>query len=302
MGNCVGPEGVAPDEMGDYKIESAADKKIQLALEAAQRDDREWVKLLLLGTGDSGKSTLFKQIVYLYDERNAFNEEARRPFASVIFGNVVGAIQELIRQSDLLPKELGCQISPHLQGSKNFLLHNVPEDGRVTPEVAHHVALLWADDGCRRTYNCRARFQLSDSCRYFFQKVDELARPDYIPSYQDVLQCRSRTVGIVETEFRLTGVPFRMVDVGGQRNERRKWIHCFDGVTAVIFVAAVNVSALSGCVASRADLSSRAWSLTVASDRNTTKCCTNTQRRTESKKPSICLRRFATPSGSTTRP
>ena len=35
-------------------------------------------------------------------------------------------------------------------------------------------------------------------------------------------------------------VPFRIFDVGGQRNERRKWIHCFDGVTAVIFVAAIS--------------------------------------------------------------
>lgn len=35
-------------------------------------------------------------------------------------------------------------------------------------------------------------------------------------------------------------VEFRMVDVGGQRNERRKWIHAFEGVTAVIFVAAIS--------------------------------------------------------------
>ena len=29
-------------------------------------------------------------------------------------------------------------------------------------------------------------------------------------------------------------------DVGGQRNERKKWIHCFENVTAVIFVAALS--------------------------------------------------------------
>jgi hypothetical protein len=32
----------------------------------------------------------------------------------------------------------------------------------------------------------------------------------------------------------------RFLDVGGQRNERRKWIHCFEGVTAVMFVAAIS--------------------------------------------------------------
>ena len=32
----------------------------------------------------------------------------------------------------------------------------------------------------------------------------------------------------------------RMIDVGGQRNERRKWLHCFEGVTAVIFVVALS--------------------------------------------------------------
>jgi hypothetical protein len=26
-----------------------------------------------------------------------------------------------------------------------------------------------------------------------------------------------------------------MFDVGGQRTERKKWIHCFEGVTAIIF-------------------------------------------------------------------
>ena len=33
---------------------------------------------------------------------------------------------------------------------------------------------------------------------------------------------------------------YRLVDVGGQRSERRKWIQCFDDVKAVLFVAALS--------------------------------------------------------------
>lgn len=31
-----------------------------------------------------------------------------------------------------------------------------------------------------------------------------------------------------------------MVDVGGQKTERRKWIHCFDNVTAILFITALS--------------------------------------------------------------
>ena len=33
---------------------------------------------------------------------------------------------------------------------------------------------------------------------------------------------------------------YRMFDVGGQRSERKKWIHCFEGVTAIIFCVALS--------------------------------------------------------------
>jgi len=49
-----------------------------------------------------------------------------------------------------------------------------------------------------------------------------------------------RTSGIVEEKYVIDGVQFTMFDVGGQRNERKKWIHAFDNVTAVIFVAAIS--------------------------------------------------------------
>lgn len=32
----------------------------------------------------------------------------------------------------------------------------------------------------------------------------------------------------------------RLVDVGGQRSERKKWIHCFEEVTAILFFVALS--------------------------------------------------------------
>lgn len=33
---------------------------------------------------------------------------------------------------------------------------------------------------------------------------------------------------------------YRLFDVGGQRSERKKWIHCFEDVTAIIFCVAMS--------------------------------------------------------------
>jgi hypothetical protein len=57
--------------------------------------------------------------------------------------------------------------------------------------------------------------------------VERIGQKDYIPDVQDILHSRSKTTGITEIEFEYKKTKFRMVDVGGQRSERKKWIHCF---------------------------------------------------------------------------
>jgi len=67
-----------------------------------------------------------------------------------------------------------------------------------------------------------------------------VVQPDYLPSLNDVLRSRIPTTGIVESIFEIEGTKFKVMDVGGQRSERKKWIHCFDAVTSLLFVAAVS--------------------------------------------------------------
>jgi hypothetical protein len=65
-----------------------------------------------------------------------------------------------------------------------------------------------------------------------------------LPTNEDVLKMRVRTTGVIEAPFQIKyqkmNLAFKMIDVGGQRSERRKWIHCFDSVTAVLFVVAIS--------------------------------------------------------------
>jgi hypothetical protein len=77
------------------------------------------------------------------------------------------------------------------------------------------------------------------SIRYFMANIDRIGEENYLPSVEDVLNVKTKTLGIVEIDFFVKSIHVRMVDVGGQKNERRKWIHAFQDVAAVVFVVAL---------------------------------------------------------------
>jgi hypothetical protein len=70
--------------------------------------------------------------------------------------------------------------------------------------------------------------------------LDRIAKKNYIPTVEDILRLRTKTSGIQEVEFGVQEAYFRIVDVGGQRSERRKWFRCFDEVAAIIFFVALS--------------------------------------------------------------
>merc|ERR1712193_51797 len=99
---------------------------------------------------------------------------------------------------------------------------------------------LWNDGGIMECYDRRREYQLTDSAKYYLSDIDRIATPDYLCTQQDILRVRVPTTGIIEYPFDLEEIRFRMVDVGGQRSERRKWIHCFENVTSIIFLVALS--------------------------------------------------------------
>jgi guanine nucleotide-binding protein G(i) subunit alpha len=91
MGNCCGSS-LSDEERAAYAETQTLD---QLISRDQMRDSRE-VKLLLLGTGDSGKSTIFKQMQVLYGG-GGFSRAQRDQFRVVVRQNIVQALFSLVQ-------------------------------------------------------------------------------------------------------------------------------------------------------------------------------------------------------------
>jgi hypothetical protein len=141
---------------------------------------------------------LFKQIVQLYGK--GFKEEARKPYAAIVRANVLVAMKTLLEQAYTLGFELEGDASNAADafGELKVMDH-------VDAESAALIDTLWTDERIQQVFARRNEYQLTESCEYFFRKLDEIAADDYIPSYQDVLHSRARTTGIVETAFEIEG-------------------------------------------------------------------------------------------------
>jgi len=127
----------------------------------------------------------------------------------------------------------------HMPSAKVIL--GTRKDVKITPELAKHLGILWKDGAIQEVFKLRNKMCVPDSTGYFFlNHLDRISKEDYIPNDEDLLLVRYRTTGMTEKEFDVKGGVFKVCDVGGQRNERRKWMHFFDGVTAVIFVASLS--------------------------------------------------------------
>jgi len=231
MGLCHS-SGEDTEKTTQEKLEKVVSKEQDKKLKDDQAIDQEINKLLLLGAGESGKSTLFKQMNTIYGP--GFPEEDRKNYEYIIYNNIIYSMQALIVASQ-------SPVGGAVQCQESMLfVKNLGQDLAVDAKNVQHFKNLWNDPGIQQTFENRAKFQLNDSAKYFFDRLDAIATPGYIPTEQDVLRSRVRTLGIVENAFEIDGNKFKMFNVGGQRNERKKWIHCFENVTAVLFVGVLS--------------------------------------------------------------
>ncbi|XP_055356165.1 guanine nucleotide-binding protein G(o) subunit alpha [Paramacrobiotus metropolitanus] len=195
------------------------------------------IKLLLLGAGESGKSTIVKQMKIIHE--SGFTAEDYRQYKPVVYSNTIQSMAAILRAMATLNIPFGGDRENDMKMVMDIITR-MEDTEPFSDDLLAAMKRLWADPGVQECFGRSSEYQLNDSAKYFLDDLDRLGQKDYQPTEQDILRTRVKTTGIVEVHFSFKNLNFKLFDVGGQRSERKKWIHCFEDVTAIIFCVAMS--------------------------------------------------------------
>ncbi|CAF1085986.1 unnamed protein product [Adineta ricciae] len=224
---CLTPEEVMNKDINDY-------------LKRIRRQNLHERKLLLLGNAEAGKSTFLKQMKLIHGQ--GFRIDEKRRLVPFIYQQILSVARCICRQMSIL-----CiRFQDHRNEEYARMLSSTNNDDNgdgsslsLSPRIVEAIKHVWSDEGVKTCYRRRSEYRLTDSAKYFLDDIERISAQNFTPTDDDILRVRIPTTGIVQEDFQFSHVQLRIVDVGGQKTERRKWIHCFDNVTSIIFLASL---------------------------------------------------------------
>ncbi|KAE9388561.1 G-alpha-domain-containing protein [Gymnopus androsaceus JB14] len=196
------------------------------------------IKVLLLGSRDSGKSTFLKQMRLLHDL--PFSAQEIEAYRQLIFSNLIFGMKYILDamvDMDLKVAEDNISYVNLIENATDIRDEQAFPRASLTPLTA-----LWADPGIQCAYERGNEFASPENLDYYFSEIDRLFQPNYQPTEQDIMHARARTIGITKTVFTLKDRREMIVlDVSGAPGrERHKWIWCSQDVTCIFFLVSLN--------------------------------------------------------------
>jgi hypothetical protein len=180
-------------------VAAEINKQIEREIKKQKRDARKELKLLLLGTGESGKSTFIKQMKIIHG--NGFSDDDKKHGLKYIYQNILTSVQNLINAMQQLQIEY--ERHENIEAARllsEISVRDISTHTSFYPSV-NRIGNFWRDNGVRAAYERRREFQLSDSTHFFLSQLDRISRIDYFPTDEDMLRVRVPTTGILEYPF-----------------------------------------------------------------------------------------------------
>ncbi|KAL2916668.1 hypothetical protein HK105_203782 [Polyrhizophydium stewartii] len=228
----------------------AAERQRSRAIDAILQKERDQLRknrdprILILGSGDSGKSTFIKQLKILHG--GGYCDDERKIFRSLILENIRDSILSIVATaSENGIHFTNSETKKHID--EIFAYYRVGTDEiaryKLTKQIASTIFAVWSDSEIQDVFKRRAELKASvmvpDNAQYFLGNVEKFGDMQYLPSNEDILNTRSMTTQITETIFEIEKVNYHFFDVGGQQKYRKQWTPFFDTVDSILFIASI---------------------------------------------------------------
>ncbi|KAF9076946.1 heterotrimeric G-protein alpha subunit, GPA3-like protein, partial [Rhodocollybia butyracea] len=230
MGNRISQ----PEKKAKEKSD-AIDRQIE---DDSQKFKRE-CKVLVLGSSSSGKSEIMKQMRIIHS--NGIESTERAAYRNTVYRNVLDSAQAII----VAMRKFGidCTVYSNRELTEKIMNYKLDETKAFpfSPEIADAIHEVWEDPAMSKVIDEHSsEFYLIRSAPYFLGEVLRIGLPSYLPTETDILRAHENSTGITETRLTMGALSIHLFDIGNQRSERRKWIHCFESVTSIIFCVSLS--------------------------------------------------------------
>ncbi|KAI9343779.1 guanine nucleotide binding protein, alpha subunit [Zopfochytrium polystomum] len=223
------------------RLSAEIDRQLQADSKAVGHSD----SILLLGTGDAGKSTILKQIKLMYgaDFTLEEREECRVKLLENLFdtasvttpnspgGGTAGGGGGLETATEEMRRAVGALLQFRPPKAKG---QGVPGD------VVEALQTLWSDMGVQWCLRRGNEYGLLDASDFLITNFRVLCSSTFVPNNSQMLHVRAATTAVTETKLVMNNQRVSVFDVGGQRRLRAKWAPFFDSVSGIIFVISLN--------------------------------------------------------------
>ncbi|KAF9465088.1 guanine nucleotide binding protein, alpha subunit [Collybia nuda] len=122
---------------------------------------------------------------------------------------------------------------------------NDPNDpGNILHACSDDMISLWSNEVVQELLDIQ-NLRLEEMAGFFLDSLPRVTSPNYIPTDDDILRARLKTLGVTEHRFTIThgaslGRVWKVFDVGGHRSQRAAWVPYFDDMDAIIFLAPIS--------------------------------------------------------------
>uniref|UniRef100_A0A0W0G318 Benzoate 4-monooxygenase cytochrome p450 n=1 Tax=Moniliophthora roreri TaxID=221103 RepID=A0A0W0G318_MONRR len=202
------------------------------------------INLLLLGAGECGKTTLLKQLLISQQKFNDYIGTS--DFLSNIAAGIVESLKKVVRHGFIHGSAPWARNSTK---SSHIAFYNSLDQFSTLPETQILGPIIRCAEEYVRTPSAMLGLVRDDNTDYFLSLLDKLMQRQrqnshssltYTPSETDAIRCYVKTCGIHPVKLTFENKIYRVFDCGGQRAERKKWRHCAEQASVVVFVASLS--------------------------------------------------------------